>query len=225
VSLPFQCRNRRPRRRVERKARGQAQGGCTMASDLLKSAGKKAIETVIGQVVTSLLTTTLIITMATGGLKYFVGNHLVPGWCIAVVPALLAVFALHAIVQRRKIRMLSPIYAREPHVHGGLEWILTPIFFLNYKALGERSITSPGFLDNLIEGPFCVHCKRDAYTSLSAGNKCMSCGKSCNVWDDRVDPETLPWVRTQFSEFIEDLKRTVYVEAQAAARRGELSQR
>jgi hypothetical protein len=189
--------------------------------ELRDSLLKKALETVVGQIVVAFAASSLV-TLAAGGIKYFGSNHAVPGWVVFAGTILLTALGLHAIGQRRRIKALSPTFVQETYRLFGLEWQLTPIFFYNYQSTFVGPRTDPGFVTSIILGPVCPECKRDAADSVSTGDTCRSCGCVWTVWRDKAvrSAEHLTDL-----EYIEVLKLRVYVEAQAAARRGDLKQR
>ena len=133
-------------------------------------------------------------------------------FCVVVVAGLTEFFTRRQLVKERKRRQEleeeRTIFKRYKCI--GLEWVLSPELLLNYEHLSVREARAQ-YLKNLIRGPFCPKCKRDA--SEQPWGRC-GCGA------DLADLEEVRRGRSK-EVVLEALRRHVFVEAQAALKRGE----
>lgn len=143
-------------------------------------------------------------------------EHKIPGWIIAITPGIFLLMSFFLVRQGIKISRLEPSKERT-FPWGGLDWILTEEFRRNYRHVQVQDM-SVAFLKSNIRGPFCPHCKRDVSTTLKRNNSdaCIFCSK-------KFDLEPFEKIyQAGSSDPILQLRKLVYIEAQAAARRNEI---
>ncbi|MBZ5537772.1 MAG: hypothetical protein LAO31_17595 [Acidobacteriia bacterium] len=197
-------------------------------NDLLKRVKSSIADALANELITKLLKWVLSVAVFSSpsailwrrkGLRFFTSVHLVQGWIIAVCLGviLLALFILvKGIVTRyrkhkRKLRYFS---------WRGLKWPLTEPFFQNYNHLNATAILR-GFIDQMILTPICPNCERDVqigeFDAFEDKNSCPHCQQSFELkfaepfLREAVDLGTL-----------KVLKKEVYIEAQASARKGKI---
>ena len=191
----------------------------------LKTAGvwlwKAITAPLVGELVALALPSILIVLRQ--GLQVFGDKYPLPVWGISLGSGVVLFGMASLVYQGLKIRALRQRFKRQEtiyHLHG-LEWILTPAFWLNYQQTKVGDATS-ALLKAFVIGPFCVHCKTDVEGDLYSD--CLDL--TCSACGGGVDPRDLP--TDEFGEplsgsaLVTVLRENVYRTAQGAARRGDI---
>ena len=149
------------------------------------------------------------------GFGFLKNDHATPGWLLALITSILLFMAFFIGRQRITISRLEP--SKDTNfLWGGLEWILTEEFRRNFRHTLARDM-GDGFLGACIRGPFCPSCQRDVSMMLKGtSDACIF----CNEKFDLGNFEEI--YRADSSDPLIQLRKLVYIEAQAAARRNEL---
>ena len=114
---------------------------------------------------------------------------------------------------------------KKNYISYGLDWTLTPQFFMNYEDLLVSDVSSE-FIRSCVIGPFCPNCKVDI-TDIAVGDGPFVCINGHDLKDSeayRIFKEPGQIKRTSFEirGFWNPIKKMVYVEAQGKGRKGML---
>lgn len=179
-----------------------------MLSSLLKAIFDH-LATVIVLAVSSLIS--IVGPLFWKGTVFFTTEYPLSGWVISLSAIIfLTAILMNFFLFRRELRQKQR--RKRTFICVGFEWVLLSGFWDNYETLTIDSVGTQ-FLNGYIRGPFCPRCKRDVTSVIkNHGTQCADCNKEFPLKGYGGD----------LDDNLHILIKTVYIEAQAAARRNEI---
>lgn len=190
---------------------------------------KEVLNQTIVQLAVAYIVSTAILGFIT---KWIIGSslfhtlkqeYLIPGWIIFFVSSTFLAYFLVYILKHYNARYLRT--GKKNYMSYGLDWTLTPQFFMNYEDLLVSDASSE-FIRSCVIGPFCPNCKVDV-TDIAVGDAPFVCINGHDLKDSEAykifkKPGRIKQNSFEISGFWNPIKKMVYVEAQGKARKGML---